>query len=481
MQLFPFQREAVEKLWQVRNILLGDEMGLGKTHQAIAIDLMRRSQFPGYKLKTLVVCPLAMISTWTKAWFLWNSDLRILPINNKDRTHFLDELQDDNYDVFICHWPVLRIIGEELAGVQWYHVIADEAHSLQNKKSKQTVALKAIPTGYKSALTGTPAFDKPDDLWSILNWLYPKHWSSYWNYYNQHIQTLNFNGYKTIIGVANSEKLQAEMAGFYVRRRKEEVLHDLPEKYYTEIEVELTPQQRRAYDSMKNDMLSWIGTHEAEPVAAPIVIAQLTRLQQFAVAFAEITKKKVMKQDEATGEVYEHIEEKMILSEPSSKIDAVMDVIKSLSGRQVVIFSQFAQVIELIAARLAEKGITCGKFIGSTPANQRARIITDFQDGKIQVFAGTISAGGVGITLTAAQTVIFTDRAWSNALNLQAEDRLHRIGQKSAVQVIDIIAKKTIDAKRIKVIQQKWKWIKRLIGDTNDDPNAEEMIDDDLT
>jgi SNF2 family DNA or RNA helicase len=213
---------------------------------------------------------------------------------------------------------------------------------------------------------------------------------------------------------------------------------------------------------MKDNMLAWIGEHEHEAVVAPVVIAQLTRLQQFACAYA----------------IFDEEKNKMFLSEPSSKIDAVMEIIEELGGRQVVIFSQFSQMIKLIAARLEKKGITCGKFIGETPADERARIISGFQDGKIQVFAGTISAGGVGITLTAASTVVFTDRSWSNALNLQAEDRLHRIGQKSAVQVIDIIANDTIDRKRIKVIKQKWSWIKRLIGDTKIDPTAEDFEDD---
>lgn len=460
MKLYPFQAEAVEKLEKVSCVLIGDDMGLGKTHEAIALDLKRRIQFPNYKLKTLVVCPLSMIASWTKAWIQWAPDLRILPINNKDRSHFLDELQDDNYDVFICHWPILRKLPE-LVDVNWFHVIADEAHALQNRKSKQSIALKKIPAGYRSALTGTPAFDKPDDLWSILNWLYPNYWSSYWKYYQDHIIFDNYNGYRTIVGVNDPEKLQKEMSGFYIRRRKQEVLFDLPDKYYTEIRVDLTDQQRRAYNSMKDNMLAWIGEHESEPVAAPIVIAQLTRLQQFACAFAE----------------YDPIKDKMILSEPSSKVDAVIEIIGSTAA-QVVVFSQFSQVIDLVVTRLEKKGITVGKYTGATPINQRSQIISDFQDGKLQVIAMTISAGGVGVTLTAASTVIFTDRAWSQALNFQAEDRLHRIGQKSAVQVIDIIANKTIDTKRIKVIKQKWEWIKKLLGE-GDDVEDFELDDDD--
>jgi len=457
VQLFPFQAEAVEMLHPVRSILIGDEMGLGKTLEAIAIDITRRANFPDHKLKTLVVCPLSMISTWTRWWIMMAPELRILPINNKDRSYFIDEALTDTYDVFICHWPAIRLIPE-LNTVDWFHVIADEAHALQNRKSKQTVALKKINTSYKSALTGTPAFDKPDDLWSILNWLYPKFWSSYWKYFDQHIISTNYNGYKTIVGVANAKKLQKEMEGFYVRRKKKDVIYDLPDKYWTEINVALDPKQRRAYESMKKNMMAWVGEHEHEPVVAPIVIAQLTRLQQFAAAFGE----------------YDEDEGKMFLSEPSTKLDAVIDIIES-TGEQIVIFSQFAQMIKLLAARLEKRGITCGIFTGSTPADVRGQIITDFQAGRIQVFAGTIAVGGIGITLTAASTVIFIDRSWSPSLNIQAEDRLHCIGQKSAVQVIDIIANQTIDAARIKHINLKWSWIKKLIGDELTDDELQEM------
>jgi SNF2 family DNA or RNA helicase len=132
-------------------------------------------------------------------------------------------------------------------------------------------------------------------------------------------------------------------------------------------------------------------------------------------------------------------------------------------------------MIKLLQKRLEAKGITYGIFTGSTPANVRGQIITDFQAGKIQVFAGTIAAGGIGITLTAASTVIFIDRSWSPSLNIQAEDRLHRIGQKQAVQVFDIIANNTIDAARIKHINLKWSWIKKLIGDELTNEEMQEM------
>lgn len=433
---------------------------------------------------------IAIFSAWLEH-FEQNTDLKTVVINPKKRNDFMFALFNDDADVFIVHWQALRLLPE-LEEIQWLHIIADEAHCLQNRKSKQTLALKKLDTFYKTALSGTPAFDKPDDLWSILNWLYPKYWSSFWRYYSEHVLFVEYNGYRTVVGVNNVEKLQKEMAGFYIRRKKEDVLLDLPEKYYSQRYVELHPKQKRAYDQMKKDMLAWVGEHEDEPISAPVVIAQLTRLQQFSDAYGEIEKFQYwekIKESVVTEEKFAELTTncpglesvdgfvtipagtkvlrdglRMRLSEPSTKLDAVMDIITN-TQEQVVVWSQFSQVIELLRGRLEKAGISHGIFIGNTPVDERANIIQQFQAGKLQVFAGTIAAGGVGITLTASSTVVFIDRSWSASLNVQAEDRCHRISQKNAVHVIDIISKDTIDQKRIQKINLHWSWIKRLIGD----------------
>lgn len=452
LELYPFQQYVVDNFKSVRCILLGDDMGLGKTVQAISLDLKRRSELSETDvLKTLVVAPLAVIPSWKYHWQTMAPSLRVVAIDNKNRTPFIEAALAGDGDVFICHWPALRLMPQ-IANRRWFHLIGDEIHSIQNRKAKQTIAFKKIKSDNKSGLSGTPAFDKPDDLWSILNWLYPKFWASYWSYYNHHLITNQYNGYRQIVGIAHIDELHMQMNGFYIRRKKEDVLPDLPDKYYTTIDVDLSPSQERAYESMRKQMLAWIGEHEREPISAPVVIAQLTRLQQFACAFAEI--------DDDTGKMY--------LSEPSSKLDAVMELLES-TDRQVVIFSQFSQMIKLLARRLEKAGITHGIYIGQTSPKDREKIVDDFQSGKLKVFAGTISAGGVGITLTASSTVIFIDRSWSPSINVQAEDRLHRIGQPNAVQVIDIRARQTIDASRAKKIQQKWSWIKKLIGDEDAD------------
>lgn len=470
LELFPFQEQSVDFFIDKRAILLGDQMGLGKTLQAVELDRRRRIINPNLtpNPKTLVVTYLGIFSGWEKE-FRGQTDLRIHTLNPKNRKPFILDMLTDSADVFIVHWQALRLMPE-LQEIKWFHIIADECHAIQNRKAKQTVAFKELKCFYKTGLSGTPAYDKPDDLWSILNWLYPTYWSSFWKYWNDHVMFVDNEGYRTVIGVRNVDKLQDEMAGFYLRRRKEDVLKDLPEKYYSERQVDLDPKQKRAYEQMKKDMLSYIGEHEDEPVPARAVIAQLIRLQQFSDAFGAIEL--VTKKNRETGE--EYTESRMRLAEPSTKLDEVMSIVGS-TAQQIVIFSQYSQIIELLGKRLEKQGIPHGIFIGATPPDERARIIEQFQAGKLQVFAGTIAAGGIGITLTASSTVVFIDRSWSASLNIQAEDRCHRIGQKNAVQIIDIISRDTIDAKRLQKINLKWSWIKKLIGDT---PVDEDGIED---
>jgi SNF2 family DNA or RNA helicase len=211
--------------------------------------------------------------------------------------------------------------------------------------------------------------------------------------------------------------------------------------------------------------MAWIGAHENEPIAAPIVVAQLMRLQQFAVGYAEMVWGKKTVIDPDSGERRTIEAEVLRLADPSAKIDAFMELVDDHPDKQFAIYSQSKQAINLVANRLRAKNITVGVFTGDTKPRDRDEIIDDFQAGKIQIFAGTIQAGGEGITLTAADTLVFLDRSWVPAKNRQVEDRLHRIGQRSSVHIIDIVAKDTIDLGRMQKIEQKWSWIKELLGD----------------
>ena len=457
--LLPFQDEDVRKLVDRRSILIANEMGTGKTYEAIALDLMRRSTKPeGVIAKTLVVAPLTILeSTWKDHYEELAPHLRTIVINPKERRHFVEALESMDYDVYILHWDVLRIIEDQLKKVIWFHIIADEAHRAKNRKAQQTRSLKRLRTAWRTAMTGTPVMNKPQDLWSILNWLYKEQWSSYWTFYKYYVdfEIIYPHGYHKIHGPKNEKFLREKIDPYFSRRTKKEVLPDLPDKYYSRIVVDLLPKQRKAYDQMKKDMLAWLETQDGtKPLAAPVVIAQLIRLQQFALAYVDL------EYDPESGG-----SSRAILTEPSSKLDALMQILEDNPDESIVIFSQFRQAITLVETRLQRGGIGYVRITGDDSAGDRRRAVDDFQSGAANIFVGTIGAGSEGITLTRSSTVIFLDRDWTPARNAQAEDRLHRIGQDEAVQVIDIMARDTIDQYRFKVIEMKAEWIRRMLDD----------------
>ena len=450
--LYDFQREDVDKLASVAIRLIANEMGTGKTYEAMALDERIRYGHnerhyecdPTCNGKTLVIAPLSTLkSTWQRH-FDELTDLWVEVINPKDRLQF--QQRYPLADVMICHWESLRLDNMQwLNEVQWTHIIADEVHRIKNRNTKQTKALKKIPCLFRTALSGTPIMNRPDDLWSILNWLDPKFWSSYWRFFHTFVDWYEDEyGYKKVRGVKNEEALLSGIDPYFTRRRKSEVLADLPPKYYTTIEVDMAPKQAKAYQEMEYEMLAWLEVQDdVTPLSAAVVIAQIIRLQQLALSYSD-------------GNV---------MSEPSSKIDVLMDIIRDNLGKSIVVFSTFKQAIRLVEARLKKAKIGYGRITGDDSANARTKAIERFQNKEVTVFLGTIGAGSEGIDLTASGTVIFLDRDWTPARNAQAEDRLHRIGQENAVQVIDIVSRDTIDSYKGRKLEMKKSWIRKMLKD----------------
>jgi SNF2 family DNA or RNA helicase len=475
--LFDFQESTVARLLPQKSRLVGHDMGLGKTLQGVELDRRNRKQKPG-KHKTLVVTLKSVISdeVWQNTFTQQQPDVPQYVIDPKNRAAFeRAALDPEKPGIFIMHWEALRLMPE-LRRVRWFHIIADEVQRAKSRKAQQTQSLKKLRTEYKTGLSGTPADNKPDDLWSVLNWLWPTYYRSYWNFvrhYCQVEQIVDPKGekptYTKVVGVQNEKSLHAEMAPWYDRKLKEDVLKDLPEKYYSTYWVDLSPQQRRSYNEMRQEMIAWLGRQNQEkPLVASVVVAQLTRLQQFAIASADITGYQTkMVRDNRTGEMVEVVVPIVKMIEPSSKLDRLMELLgdTALDTEPVVVFSQFKGSIRMLEERCKKEGISLATLTGDTKQADRTESIRGFQSGKYQVFAGTIAAGGVGITLTRASTVVFLDRAWSPSANKQAEDRLHRIGQKNAVHVIDMMARATVDQGRRQHIEQKWEWLQQILGD----------------
>lgn len=460
IELYPYQAETVRKFSVVPACLDASDMGTGKTIVALALDQVRRRQAKG---PTLVIAPLSgTMNTWRKHYKELYPELKGIVCDPRSRGRFVQGLRrTDWYDYYIIHWDVLSRELDNLRRIQWNHIIADECHRAKNRKAQTAKALHRLPGRFRTALSGTPVTNRPDEFWSILHWLYPKEYRSYWKFYDRYVDyTIEYpHKYHKFQGVLRPEEIQERISKFYVRHLKRSpccphhpqgVTPWLPDKTYAApLWVDLTANQRKMYNQMRDDMLAWVGENEDKPLPAPITVAKLIRLQQMAIATADI--------DDA-GTVQ--------LTEPSSKFDMLMELINDNPEEQFVVFSQFSKVINLLADRLRRGNCSFGVFTGETSPAERERIVQDFQSGRIRVFAGTIKAGGVGLDLFAASTVVFLDRSWSPAENLQAEDRLWRIGQNNAVTVYDIMARNTLDLGRHQQIDAKWDYIRKLLGDT---------------
>lgn len=350
--------------------------------------------------------------------------------------------------ILICNWAGLKPNREYLLDIVWDHIIADEAHYAKNRKAERTKALKYIRAKTKRGLTGTPVINRPDELWSLLNWLKPKEYSSYWKFFNRYVHwTKHYLGFREVHGPINLEELRDKIKPLYIRRLKSDVLKELPDKYYTDVPVELTKQQRTAYEDMRKDSLAWVGSQDDEALPAPTVLAKLTRLRQFAVTYCSVDE---------DGHAH--------MTEPSAKLDALIEIIED-TDEPIVVFDQFKQSIMLASERLDNKDIDHRVITGDVPHDQREEAIRDFQmDRDVRVILLTMQTGGAGITLHRASTAVFLSRSWSPAVNEQAEDRLHRIGQKAAVQIITLTAKDTVDSVVEEALERKKSWIKKILG-----------------
>jgi SNF2 family DNA or RNA helicase len=482
-----YQTKAVLKAASVPSFGCHDEMGTGKTIIALGLDKVRRDQSTSRKGKTLIICTAGIkVDDWEHYVHVMQPNLKVVALRARTkseqpahvRARCWKQFLDSDADVFVMHWQAVQIMVKEerLTKVRWLHVIADEYQAIKNRKAAVTVAIKKIKAEYKTGLSGTPA-DTPLDMWSLLNWLYPRDWRSYWNFVKTYTDTefdekgrpeKNFQGFAEIGEVTNEEKFQRLIEPFTIRRLKKDVL-DLEDKNYIEHWVQMSETQRVAYCQMRDEMVAWVKTQQAEsgrdeisPIVANAVVAKLVRLQQFASAYATIER---VKRTNKEGE--EYFEEQVRLAEPSSKLDAAQaDLLERLAaGQSVAVYSAFKQLIDLLKVRLDNLGIRYVEVTGAIPKEERSAAKEAFQSGEVKVFLGTIGAGGEGIDLYKGNAILFLSRDWRNSKNLQSEDRLHRSGQEGVVDVVDFFVEDTVEVDKKDKVELKWTSVLRLLGD----------------
>lgn len=469
-RLYPFQKAGVEFLLTAGNSLLGDDMGTGKTAQMLST---LRALGPS-ALPALVVCPNSVKRSWDREARMWYPDVHphIISGSAAQRDKLINYAKNDKQALVIVNFEAMRLLSRlapfgntklmrciscddkhgdpELTAsrcevhpkifntFQFKSVIVDEAHRIKEPKSKQTRATWAMmhskTVQHRYALTGTPVANHPGDLWSIMHGVCLEEYPTKSKFMDRYaMMTLNSFGGIDISGLNPDTK--PEFYAFfdprYRRMRKVDVLKDLPPKVRIIRNVEMQPKQRKAYTEMEAGALTKLDNGDL--VIANGNLAVATRLIQFSSSYA------VVEDDEVK------------LSEPSPKLDVLEEIIEELEGKQIAVAAVSRQLIDLAAARLDKAHISYGKITGHVSQADRQHVLDKFQDGKLQVMLFTIQAGGTGLTMTAADTIVFLQRSWSLIENKQSEDRVHRIGSEhhESVTVIDIVTSNSIEEDQI--------------------------------
>ncbi|MCD7921333.1 MAG: SNF2 family helicase [Clostridiales bacterium] len=411
--------------------ILADEMGLGKTLQTIAALLYDYDgRKPGTEQPSLVVCPASLVYNWQEEFAKFAPDIRTIPITGGAAARRKALAAWDTTQVYIISYDLLKRNIAELSGKDFFYVILDEAQYIKNAGAAVSKAVKTLKAGHRLALTGTPIENRLSELWSIFDFLMPGFLYSQKEFEQRFAIPVTKNKEKEAM-----EKLKKMTSPFLMRRRKEDVLKDLPAKLEEVRYVPISGEQQKLYDAevlkLKNGILD--GTFGTGKVK---VLAELTKIREICCD---------------PSLLYEDYHKE------SAKREAVMGLIRQAmdGGHRMLLFSQFTSMLALLEEDLKAEGIPYYILTGSTSKEKRIRLVHQFNEGDIPVFLISLKAGGNGLNLTGADVVIHYDLWWNMAAQNQATDRTHRIGQTRQVTVYRLILKGTIEERILKLQEEK--------------------------
>jgi SNF2 family DNA or RNA helicase len=325
----------------------------------------------------------------------------------------------NNY--LVVGWSMLQLMPI-LAQVPWDWIIADEAHAIKNPSTKTHRAFNKLEAERKILVTATPGSNNPGELWALLHAVQPKFYPNYQMFRDIYVEEIHVGRGRKVVDVRYKELLERELVVPMIRRLKSEVEVELPEKTFQRIPLNLTEDQVRLYKQMAVELAMEIDGGVI--LKAPNAAAKIVRLREIVSGLATLPGGRDI----------------------SAKLDVAVDIIMDRQPRSTVVFSVFRQTVFALAARLQAQGIECSILVGGMKPDLIELAKQDFQSGKTQVFIATIRAGGVGLTLTAADMLLFIERDWNPAMQDQAVDRIHRLGQKNACLIADLYVAHTVDA-----------------------------------
>ena len=451
--LRPYQKVGFQWLKTLESCgfggILADEMGLGKTLQVIAFLSTLDREKTGHP--SLVVCPASLVLNWSEELTRFAPEIKAAVIlgNAAERKKRIMEAAEQ--DVWITSYELLRQDIGQYQELEFYTCILDEGQHIKNQSTLVSTAVKAVNCHQRFVLTGTPIENRLSELWNLFDFLMPGYLFSH----KAFVDKLE----KPIIKSKNPEasaQLRKLIQPFLLRRLKQDVLKELPPKIEYVRRIEMGETERKTYLSAVNAAKnSLMDTEKLQ------ILAALTQLRQVCC-------------DPAL--CFENYEGE------TSKLETCLELCAGMTanGHQILLFSQFTSMLDILRQRLNEMGISSFTLQGSTPKEQRSKLVKEFNVGGASVFLISLKAGGTGLNLTAADVVIHYDPWWNLAAQNQATDRAHRIGQKQCVQVYKLIVRGTIEEKILDLQDKKAALLDVLTGETGGsilEMSKEELLD----
>ena len=434
--LRPYQQDGLNWLQFLKeydlNGILADDMGLGKTVQTLA-HLSLEKENNRLNKPSLLIAPTSLLTNWSNEAEKFAPDLKLLVLHGSKRKEQFKEIEEA--DVVLSTYPLIIRDKETLLQHEYQYIILDEAHQIKNSQSKMTQIILQLKGTHRLCLTGTPMENHLGELWSLFNFILPGLLGT-----KQQFKRVFRTPIEKKSDESSHQQLIQRIKPFMLRRKKSDVVQDLPEKTEIVRNVQLNADQRDLYESVRLVMEDKVRKiiHEKGMNRSQIVILDaLLKLRQVCCSPSLLKLEQAKKVSE------------------SAKLEDLMSFLPDLieEGRRVLIFSSFTSMLSIIESELAVKNLPYVKLTGQT--KDRKTPINRFQDKEVPIFLISLKAGGVGLNLTSADTVIHYDPWWNPAAEQQATDRAHRIGQKNPVFVYKMIAEGTVEERILEMQRQK--------------------------
>ena len=419
--------------------ILADDMGLGKTLQVIAFLLSEKLENADEKI-SLIVCPASLVYNWKIEKFAPELNAKIITGNANDRRELIADRA--GYDVMITSYDLLKRDIDEYENIDFFCQVIDEAQYIKNHTTQVSRAVKEICAGFKLALTGTPVENRLSELHSIFEYLMPGFLYSYKRFRNEiEVPVVQENDENVM------KRLQKIIGPFVLRRLKKDVLKELPDKLEKCMYIQMDDEQQRLYDAhAKRLKMQLENSTDSEFISGKLqVLSELTKLRQ-------ICCNPLLLYDDYKG--------------GAAKLEVCLDMISEAveNGHKILMFSQFTTMFAYIQEGLDKRGIKYYTLTGTTKKEKRIELVERFNTDDVPVFCISLKAGGTGLNLTAADIVIHYDPWWNIAVENQATDRAHRIGQKNVVNVYKLITKGTIEENIIRLQDKKRELADNILG-----------------